>query len=140
MRYSCYHSLLRIFALTLSFVLLFESGLLSPATKQLADNAGIYVANVIGVNAGVMPTEINTITAALTEQQRTLDAREAALSEREIKVTLGNTSEIAGSAFSTFILSVILFILLVLIVTNYVLDYLRSPANRKSEASYEQAA
>ncbi len=132
-----YHVVLRVSALTLALVLLFESGLVSPVTKQLSDNTRNYVASAIGMKAGVAPTEINTITAALTQQENELNAREAALSEREISVNL-NTSSDTSSDRSTFILSVILFILLVLIVLNYTLDFLRK--NNVPRKEHEQMA
>lgn len=116
--------LLRVSSLTLALVLLFQSGVLSPVTRELAYNAGSYVANAIGVNASVTPTEVNTITAALTAKERELAAREAALSKREISVNLGDTS---SDERTTFLLSVVLFILLTLIILNYLLDYLRRP-------------
>lgn len=118
-----YHAFLRTSALTLALVLLFVSGIVSPVTKELSANAGSYVANAIGVKASVFPTELNTITAELTARERDLAAREAALSEREIAVDLTTSGEANNTAI--YILSGILFILLVLILLNYVLDYLR---------------
>jgi len=58
----------------------------------------------------------------LTQRQRDLDAREAALRQREIAIGL---SEGGGTDKSTYVLAGILFILLVLILLNYTLDYLR---------------
>lgn len=71
--------------------------------------------------AAVQPTELNTLTAELTAQKQMLDAREAALREREINIDFG------GGAVdrSTYIISGLLFIVLVLLVLNYTLDYLR---------------
>lgn len=126
MRNTAYHALLRIFSLTLALVLLFESGLISPLTQDLSHQAGRHVASVIGMNAAVQPTELNTLTAQLTERERTL-------TEREIAVGLKEQG--ASSDASTYILSILLFILLVLIILNYALDYVR---NKK--AQYEQAA
>ncbi len=121
---SLYHSLLRVATLTCALVLLFESGLIDPATKELSDNARHYVATAIGVSAMVDPNELNVITAELAKQRQSLNEREAALAEREINVGLGQTSA-TNSALSTWILSAVLFILLVLIILNYVLDFLR---------------
>lgn len=127
MQATFYHSLLRISSLTLALVLLFDSGIVTPFTKELSDNTGSYLASAIGMSASVTPTELNSITADLTAQQQRLNEREAALSEREIAVGLnaGSTNAAGGLDLSTFILSVILFILLVLILLNYLLDYLR---------------
>jgi len=112
-----YHKLLRITALTLAFVLLFVSGVFTPITKELSRNAGSYVAAGIGMNASVLPTETNTLTAQLQERERALKQREIDVSLRE---SGGNTD------MATYILSMLLFILLVLIILNYVLDFVRA--------------
>ena len=93
MQDSSYHTLLRISALTLALVLLFDSGLLSPVSKQLSQNTQQYLANAVGVGASVEPTELNSLTLQLTQRNQELDAREAALSEREISVGLNAPSE-----------------------------------------------
>lgn len=124
MQATLYHKSLRIFLIVTAFVLVFDSGLINDTTKQLANGTQSYMANVIGVGASVGPTELNTLTAELTAQKRELEAREAALRQREIAVGIndgGSTSD-----YSTYILAGILFILLVLILLNYTLDYLRS--------------
>lgn len=130
---SAYHSLLRIASLSLALVLLFESGVISHSTKQLSDNARYYVANAIGVQATVTPTELNQLTAELSAQKQDLREREAALRERELALGLNAGGETSESTTSTFILSSILFILLVLIIINYILDYLRSPKLQPAE-------
>lgn len=115
--------MLRVSALVCALVLVFESGLISESTAQLSRGTSSYLANAIGVGASVQPTELNMLTAELTERERDLDIREAALAEREIEV---NLSREAGSGdTATYLLASILFILLVLILLNYVLDYLR---------------
>ena len=128
MEKSAYHAFLRIASLTLALVLLFESGLLSPLTQDLSHQAGRHVASVIGINAAVEPTELNTLTAQLTERERDLRQREIAVQLKE------ETSDPATST-STYILSILLFILLVLIVLNYALDYVRN-----KQTQYEQTA
>jgi hypothetical protein len=120
-----YHSVLRILGLTTALVLLFDSGALLPATTQLSDNAQQYVATVVGVSASVEETELSNITAALTEKEISLNAREAVLAEREIALRT-NTAAPAGSGdISTYLLSIILFIMLALIILNYGLDFAR---------------
>jgi hypothetical protein len=105
-------------------VLLFDGGFVFPVTKLLSDTTIVYLSSVgAGVFASVPPTEINSLTAQITEQQRALDAREAALKEREIATRNFNTS--AETDYSTYILSTILFILTVLIVLNYAMDWAR---------------
>lgn len=118
-----YHKVLRVAALVCAFVLLFESGVISETTKTLSQNTHQYLANAVGVGASVKPNELNVITAELTQQKLALAEREQALTDREIAVGLIEQGE-ASSDVSTYILAAILFILLVLIVLNYALDYL----------------
>jgi hypothetical protein len=131
---STYHSILRIALAVVAVVLVFQSGLLSDTTARLATNTEQYLANAVGVSVGVAATDLNQMTAALTEQQRLLDARAEALAEREIQVELSASGRSQNTA--TFILATILFILLVLIVLNYALDYVRA----REQVPYETAA
>lgn len=123
---SLYHKTLRICALTAALLLLFVSGVINDATTELADITTNQLANAVGVSVGVAPTELNTLTAEFSTWQRELATREAAVREREIAVGL-NTANSGQSNrdWSTFILATILFILLLLIVLNYALDYMR---------------
>lgn len=122
-RDSMYHRVLRVMAIVFSFVLLFESGLIHESTERLAYNTNLYLANAVGVGASIDPTELNTMTAELTAQKRALDEREAALRDREIAVDLGNSG---STDKTTYVLAAILFVLLVLIILNYTLDFLRA--------------
>lgn len=134
MQSSMYHVVLRVSSLTLALILLFESGLLSPLTKELSDNTRQYLASAVGVQVAVAPNELNVITAELTARKNELDKREADISQREIGVDLkSETSGIGG--LSTFVLSSVLFVLLVLIVLNYVLDYMRRPQVKAKQAT-----
>lgn len=126
---SFYHMCLRMTALTCAFLLVFDSGLLSPVTKELSQNTQLYVANVVGMYAAVEETEINSITTQLSARSRELDEREAALTEREMSIGLNSAN--GEATLSTYLLSVILFILLVLIVLNYVLDFIRQRERRE---------
>lgn len=119
-----YHRVLRISAVVCALALVFESGLLSDSTAQMSKNTHSYLANAIGMSAAVRPTELNMYTAQLTAKEQELAAREAALSEREISVDISSGS--TNSDTSTYIMASILFILLVLILLNYMLDYLRA--------------
>lgn len=132
MKNSVYHALLRICALTLSLVLLFVSGILSPITKQLSGDAGSYMANAIGMNASVPINEINTLSAQLA-------ARDQELSDREIAINLKEATAGTGN-ITTFIMSVLLFILLVLIVLNYALDFIRNKPVTVARKQHEQTA
>lgn len=136
MQQSLYHSLLRVASSALALVLLFDSGLVLPVTKELSQNTQLYLGNVIGVSAGVEPNELNVITAALTKKEQELNAREQEIKEREIKLN-DNTTSLPSNDSSTFVLSIILFILLALIVLNYGLDFARS---RQSQQSYAKTA
>ena len=124
MEHTLYHSLLRVSAVVCAFVLLFDSGLVLNDSARLSDGTQAYLANVVNVSATIPPNELNVITAQLTEQQLALDARERAITEREIELQQNPTAS-PGTDTSTFVLSAILFILLVLIVLNYGLDYAR---------------
>lgn len=140
MKDSLYHSLLRISALTVAVVLVFESGLISPVTKELSQNAHEYVASAISVGASVAPTEINTLTAKLAVKEKEISELEEALNnrEREIAVNLNTSSTDGSSDMPVYVLSAILFILLVLILLNYVLDFMRR--NKPVVDNHEQTA
>ncbi len=118
-----YHKFLRVSAVVFATVLVFDSGIFFPITKEISNTTFNYVASVgSGMFASVPPNEINTLSAQLAEQQRNLDAREVALKEREISARNYATN---NSDYSVYILSTILFILTILIVFNYVLDWNR---------------
>jgi len=121
---SNYHRILRVSALVCAITLVFESGILSESTALLSQNTHLYLANAVGMSAGVAPTELNQYTAQLTQKERELEAREAALNEREIAVNLSTGSGSTNDT-ATYMLASILFILLLLILLNYALDYLR---------------
>jgi hypothetical protein len=120
-----YHRILRISALVFACVLVFESGLISDTTSRLSTQTHSYLANAIGVGASVQPTELNRYTAQLTQRERELDAREEAIAQREIEVELAGGPGGQQNETATYLLASILFILLLLILLNYVLDYLR---------------
>lgn len=124
MELTLYHKLLRISSVVLAVALVFQAGLLSSTTAIMATQTQSYLANSVGVFVGVEPTELNMITSGLTQQQLALDARERTLTEREIAVGI----EKGGGAtqdMTTFIMGLVLFIVLLLLVLNYALDYLR---------------
>jgi uncharacterized membrane protein required for colicin V production len=124
MAMSIYHRFLRVALLVTAFVLVFDSGVLFPVTKQLSQNAFTYLASSgTGVFASVPQNEIN---AQISEKERTLDARESALNEREIAARKFEQS--IQTDYSTYIISVILFVIIVLLVLNYIMDFAR---NRK---------
>jgi hypothetical protein len=103
------------------------------STALISQNAHQYLANAVGVGASIEPTELNTLTAEMTKQRLALDAREQAIKEREIEV--GLTGGESSNDRAIYILSGILFVLLVLIVLNYVLDYLRARERRPQISS-----
>lgn len=122
---STYHSLLRVASAVVALVLIFEGGLLSEMTAQLADDTELYLANAVGVTVGVAPNDFNRITAALTAKEQELTNRELTLEQREIAVGIASGGGQSPDR-TTFILATILFILLILIILNYALDYIRS--------------
>jgi hypothetical protein len=124
MSQSWYHSLLRVTLVVVAFAMVFESGVIHHATRDIAYTAGQQIASVVGMTASIAPNELNIITAQLTEKEQQLALREASLIEREIAVSVGGGS--TASSTTTFLLATILFVLLLLIVLNYILDYLRS--------------
>jgi hypothetical protein len=124
---SLYHSLLRISVCVCALVVLFDSGLLTKNTALLSNTAQNYVASAVGVKVSIAPNDVNILTARITELER-----EVATKDREIAVNLSTSSGEGGVDRSTFVLSIILFILLVLIVLNYALDYMRSKTERFS--------
>jgi hypothetical protein len=128
MEFTLYHKLLRVSSVVLAAMLVFQSGLYSSTTAIMATQTQSYLANSVGVIVGVEPTELNTITAGLTEQRLALDARENELRQREIAVGIeqgGVTRDM-----TTFILGLVLFIVVLLLVLNYSLDYLRYRENK----------
>lgn len=121
---SNYHRVLRVSLVVCALMLVFDSGLISKTTSELSNGTQNYLANAIGMTASVSPTELNQYTAELTAKEQELKNREAALKERELSIGL---SESGGqNDYSTYLLASILFILLVLILLNYTLDYIRS--------------
>ncbi len=120
-----YHKILRISSVVMALVLLFQAGLLSETTARMAYGTQVYMANSVGVFVGVAPTELNQLTAEITAQKLALDAREQALAEREIEVGLEGGGSM-NQLTTTYILSGVLFILIVLILINYVLDFIRA--------------
>lgn len=103
---SMYRILLRVSALTLALVLLFVSGIFSPITRELSSGTGTYLASVVDtvpLQPDVSKKIQNENVIGINKQQSTHTA----------------------SDVPAFILSVILYIVLVLIISNYVLDYTR---------------
>jgi hypothetical protein len=123
LKHSVYHSILRVSLLVFALILVFDSGVISDKTKILSLSTQQYLANAVSVQVGVAPTEVNQLTARITELQTELDEK-----DRLIAVNLKDNSGLPMDK-STFILSIIVFILLVLIMLNYILDYMRMRSN-----------
>lgn len=129
MQVSRYQSFLRVSVLVALVALVFDSGLLTPVTKHLSENTFLYLADVgVGMFASVPQNEINSLSAQIAERQRILDAREAELREREIQAREYESGTLLD--YSTFVMSVVLFILTVLLVLNYVMDWIRAHPQR----------
>ena len=124
---STYHKVLRVAAVVCALVLTFDSGVIADSTAHISDNTQAYLANAVGVGARIEATELNQVTAELTARKTALDVREAAITERELSLGLTSAeAREAGEKHSTYVLAGILFILLVLIVLNYVLDFIHA--------------
>lgn len=135
LEFSFYHKILRISSVVLAVALLFQGGLVSNTTALMTLSTQSYLANSVGVFVGVEPTELNTITSGLTQQQLALDARERTLTEREIAVGIekgGGTKDM-----TTFVMGLLLFIVLLLLVLNYALDYLRYHDSLRAQTKQE---
>ena len=125
LQHSLYHSSLRVMAGVWALLLLFTSGLLIPQSAEISDDFVHYMAgNVVGVGASVQPNEYNVITAALTARETELDRRENMLAQREIAVQVDRSAPEQQSYFA-YINAAVLFVLLLLIILNYALDYMR---------------
>lgn len=135
MQHSLYHSILRVASGVLTLALLFDSGFVFPISKELSHNTQLYLGNVIGVSAGVEATELSLMTAELTKKEKELNVREQEVKEREIKIN-SNPLGSETTDTSTFVLSMILFILLTLIILNYALDFVR---DNKNEVKYAKS-
>jgi 3-dehydroquinate synthetase len=138
-KFQLYHSSLRVLVLVFTVLLVLTSGVISSTTAQYLETTQQQLASAIGVSVGVPPNELNVITARLTEMEQQLLARESALREREIVVGIGGGANPATDK-STFVLAGILFILLILIVMNYVLDFMRSQSRLNELSALEKVS
>lgn len=122
-----YRSVLRVSVVVTAFILVFQSGMIDERTAVVFTEAtDTLYATVVGASASVRPTEINQITAELTKQQQLLASREEVITEREIELGLAQGSTESSNQTTTYLLAAILLIQLILLVLNYVLDYLRT--------------
>ena len=126
MEYSTYHKLLRISSAVCTCVLLFQSGVVHPITAQLSRQTTQYMANAVGVTVGVVPTELSQITADITKRENALAVRERDVQAREISVGIAPGGSMVTQTTMTFVLAVVVFVLLVLMILNYVLDFARA--------------
>jgi hypothetical protein len=130
---SLYHSFLRVAISVFALLLVFDSGLMFGSTAEISNLTTRYMANVVGVTVGVAPTELNQLTGRITELETELAAK-----ERLIAVNVRDNASGSKVDYSTFILSAILFVLLVLIVLNYSLDFVRE-RKFKNGTQYEES-
>jgi hypothetical protein len=122
---SRFRSALRIGMVLAALLLVFDGGFLSPITRQLSDTTYEYLAAAgASMSAGVPENEFNRLSADIRAEQLRLAEREEALVEREIAARTYATSD--GPDYSTYIISLLLFIILVLLLLNYVLDWQRA--------------
>ena len=125
MYHSRTRSILRVSMILAAFILVFDGGFLSPITEQLSNTTYTYLAAAgASMSASVPENEFNTLTADIAAEQLRLAAREQALNEREIAArTYENES---STDYSTYVLSLLLFIIVVLLMLNYVMDWQRA--------------
>ena len=119
LEHSLYHSTLRISVLVFTTVLVFDSGVVFEETRVFSTSTQQYLANVVGVKASVEPTQVNQLTARITELEGDLEEKERLIA---VSIKDNSTDEMDRS---TLILSIIVGILLVLIILNYILDFVR---------------
>jgi hypothetical protein len=131
MTHSLYHKVIRTGLIVALLTLLFDGGFVFPITKHLSENTMTYLANSVGVFAQIEPNELNVITAELTKREQELNEREAALREIEAREFAKDRPD-----YSLYVLSIITFILSVLIVCNYVLDWHRAHLVREQRGRY----
>ncbi len=124
LEFTIYHKLLRISAAVLAVAIVFQSGMVSTTTALMSLSTQSYLANSVGVSVGVTPTELNTLTAGLTAKELALDSRDRALTEREIAIGLNGQAGTQDK--TTFIMGLTLFIVVLLLVLNYALDFIRA--------------
>ncbi len=135
-RHSLYHKSLRTSVVVAAFLLVFQSGVFSSTTGTITRDTVDQLASVIGMSASVLPNEQNTINAQLEEKRIALEEREIAVSLRERDAGKGE--------LSTLVLSFIVFVLLLLMIVNYMLDFarMRTLRDRKDvpQINYEKVA
>lgn len=118
-------SVLRVGMVVAAFILVFDGGFLSPITEQLSNTTYTYLAAAgASISASVPENEFNTLTADIAAEQLRLAAREQALNEREIAARAYESER--DTDYSTYVLSLLLFIIVVLLLLNYVMDWQRA--------------
>jgi hypothetical protein len=120
---SMYHKCLRVTTVIVAFVLMFVSGVVTETSARLSLSTQSYLANAVGVFVGVPENDVNRLTTRIAELEAQVVARDEAIRERDLAIGLQNGAGSTDTA--TYVLSGILFILLVLIVLNYALDFVR---------------
>lgn len=133
LEHSPYHKTLRVMALVVMVVMLFQGGLVSKSTTELASITGEYLTAAVGVSVGVPQNELNTLTTRIAELETQVGYKDAQLRERELEIGLSSRDNSSYSV--TIILASIQFILLLLIVVNYTLDYFRAQKVRGGVAT-----
>lgn len=102
-----YHSVLRVSALLLALALVVQSGVISPETQTFSHLAGQQFATVIQATADPLSPSDQVAQIAQTESTEATTPTTQAISQ------------------STFLISGLLFIILLLIILNYILHHLR---------------
>ena len=124
MKASNYHRLLRISLLVSAIALVFESGLINQSTSYIAKGTHVYLANVINSPSQTVETKNNLYAIESSNEDKQSAALQEAAKEREVGPQA--STEIIYNNRATYTLSIVVFMLLVLIILNYALDYIRS--------------
>jgi hypothetical protein len=109
---------LSLFLFTITFGGAFTSSVLSGGTTFI-NKIGAQV----GISVGVSPNEFTKLAQEVTQKQAEIEAREIAVAERE--KALERREETSGIFSLELYVTVIAFILLILVLLNFYLDWRR---------------
>jgi len=97
------------------------AGILAVYFNSAAGGMFRQLGSVVGMYAGVEPNEYNLLAQQLDQRNKELDAREAELAQQEVLLKESVVSDRASIVYAT----AIGFLLLVLVVLNFYLDWKR---------------
>ena len=98
------------------------AGILSLYTSGVGGGMVRQLGSVVGIYAGVEPNEYNLLAQQLEEKRKELDARENQIAQQEELIKESVVSDKASIVYAT----AIGFLLLVLVILNFYLDWKRN--------------